>query len=86
MKFLVKAMVQKGLSYIPFGSGLNEQLRKKNVQKKVPFNSIRQCIKQMEILHSVGFSIGNKVLLELGPGWKPVYALIYKLMGVKKYI
>lgn len=86
MKYLFKATLQKGLSYMPYGMKINEHLRKRNLTQKISFHTIKQCIKQIELLQSVHISPENKTFLELGPGWKPIFALIYRLMGAEKII
>jgi SAM-dependent methyltransferase len=86
MHFLYKAMLQNIFSYMPFGSAINEQFRKKKAFDRVPFSTIFQCITQISLLESEGCTIEGKTILELGPGWKPIFSLVYKFLGAEKMI
>jgi SAM-dependent methyltransferase len=88
MNWRVKGVVQKVLSQVPGGLGINDWLQKKAGTNRDFAGQLEAKVEDWAILvsHSDGMKMGleGRRLMEVGTGWFPVLPVCYSLGGVAR--
>jgi len=84
-KWILKALIQKMISFLPYSNRLNFWFQK-NITKGVELNDehfndkLVHCFDHLQLLDNPD----NSICLELGTGWYPIVPIGLFLSGVKK--
>lgn len=87
MNWRIKALTQKGLSYMPCAEVLNTYLQKylgglRHFDQEVE-GKISDWLLAMDYIHEVGASVEHADIVEIGTGWFPTLPVCFALAGMK---
>jgi len=87
MDWRAKAVVQKVLTILPFGSDINNLLQLKagglrNFQEHIQ-GKVNDWVGMMSLLAESGISVRNAAALEIGTGWIPTLPVCFWLAGAQ---
>jgi hypothetical protein len=90
MKWQLKALVQKGIAYLPFGHRVNYLFQRWiTVGPKLPRAFVLDRVNHAltHLLHlkeNSSIAMQHVSVLEIGTGWYPIVPLVYMLSGLKQ--
>ncbi len=88
-KWIIKAVVQKSISYLPYSQRINYFFQK-HVTGGVRLNDehfglkLQHAREHHHYLLTFGGENADRTILELGTGWYPVIPLLFFLTGLRK--
>lgn len=81
-----KCALQLVLSHIPMGARINNRLREEKLCSRFDQRALKQAVLHVEMLNQAGRAISNETVLEIGPGWQPISAYIYRIAGCRRVL
>jgi SAM-dependent methyltransferase len=85
-KWWIKCFIQLVLSHIPMGERINHLLRGKEPYEHLEEWTLKQAIRHVEMLKQTNINISNEIVLEIGPGWKPIFPFIFRASGCRRVL
>lgn len=85
-RWWLKCTLQMVLSHIPMGERINNLLRRETLFNSFDQGPLKQAILHIEMLNQAGRAIKNETVMEIGAGWQPVNAYLYRIAGCGKVL
>ena len=85
-RWWLKCAAQLVFSQVPMGDRVHHLFRRKKLYSQFPELALNKAIRHIEMLNHANVNIGKETVLEIGAGWKPIPAYIFRIAKCQKVL